>query len=58
VSVKMRSLVGWWVIAFTVMTTVLRLTGGASWGLDVELAVIAASISVVGTAAKKRNQQK
>jgi hypothetical protein len=54
----MRSLVGWWVIAFTVMTTVLRLTGGASWGLDVELAVIAASISVVGTAAKKRNQQK
>jgi hypothetical protein len=40
------------------MLVVLRLTRDMSWGLDIELAVIAASIGVVGAAAKRRNQEK
>jgi hypothetical protein len=36
----------------------LRLTREWGWGLDLELAVIAASISIGGAAAKKRNQGK
>jgi hypothetical protein len=47
-----------WLTCLFIMLVVLRLTRDWSWGLDLELAVIAASISIGGAAAKKRNQAK
>jgi hypothetical protein len=47
-----------WLACLVIMLVVLRLTRGWSWGLDIELAVIAASIGVGGAAAKRRNQAK
>ena len=47
-----------WLACVVVMLVVLRLTRDSRWGLDVELAVIAASIGVGGAVAKRRNQAK
>jgi hypothetical protein len=47
-----------WLACVVVMIVGLRLTRDYSWTLDGELAVIAATIGVGGTALKRRNQMK
>jgi hypothetical protein len=45
-----------WLVIFTIMVLALHWTRDYSWGIDIEVAVIGASIGVSGAAATRRNR--